>query len=72
MKKRYKIEVECANCANKMEAAANKVDGVRHAAVNFILQTITVDIADERDAQEVMNAVLRACKKIEPDCTISY
>ncbi len=70
MKKTYEIEVDCANCANLMEEAANKVEGVAKAAVNFMTQKMTVDFAEGSDSKTVMKAVLKACKKVEPDCEI--
>lgn len=72
MKKSYKIEVECANCAMKMETEAAKVAGVRQATVNFILQKIIVEFAEGSDPKEVMADVLRVCRKVEPDCTIEF
>ncbi len=70
MKKTYEIEVDCANCANLMEEAANKTEGVAKAAVNFMTQKMTVDFAEGHDPKTVMKAVLKACKKVEPDCEI--
>lgn len=70
MKKTYAIEVDCANCANLMEEAANKIEGVEKAAVNFMTQKMTVDFAEGSDPKAVMKAVLKACKKVEPDCEI--
>lgn len=70
MKKTYEIEVDCANCANLMEEAANKVEGVAKAAVNFMTQKMIVDFAEGSDPKTVMKAVLKACKKVEPDCEI--
>ena len=70
MKKTYEIEVDCANCANLMEDAANKVEGVAKAAVNFMTQKMTVDFAEGSDPKTVMKTVLTACKKVEPDCEI--
>lgn len=70
MKKTYEIEVDCANCANLMEEAANKVEGVAKAAVNFMTQKMTVDFAEGHDPKTVMKAVLKVCKKVEPDCEI--
>ncbi len=70
MKKTYKIEVDCANCANLMEDAAGKVDGVNSATVNFMTQKMIVVFADDANEKTVMSKVLRACKKIEPDCDI--
>lgn len=70
MKKTYKIEVDCANCANLMEDAARKTSGVASAAVNFMAQKMIVEFEDGQDAKEVMQNVLKACKKVEPDCEI--
>lgn len=70
MKKIYKIEVDCANCANLMEGAARKVAGVQSAVVNYMTQKMTVEFADGQDPKAVMRAVLAACKKVEPDCEI--
>lgn len=70
MKKTYKIEVDCANCANLMEDAARKTNGVQNATVNFMTQKMIVEFADGQEPQEVMENVLAACKKVEPDCEI--
>ena len=70
MKKTYKIEVDCANCANLMETAANKTEGVASAVVNFMTQKMTVEFADGSEPKNVMQNVLKACKKVEPDCEI--
>ena len=70
MKKTYKIEVDCANCANLMENAAKKTDGVRNAVVNFMTQKMIVEFEDGQEPKAVMQAVLKACKKVEPDCEI--
>lgn len=72
MKKSYKIEVDCANCANKMEAAANKVNGVAEASVNFMTLKMTIRFEDGADAAEVMPEVLKACRKVESDCEIYF
>ena len=72
MKKSYKIEVDCANCANKMEIAANKVKGVAEASVNFMTLKMTVKFEDGANASEVMPEVLKVCRKIEPDCEIYF
>lgn len=72
MKKTYKIEVDCANCANLMEEAAKKTDGVSNATVSFMTQKMTVEFADGADIKAVMKAILKACKKIEPDCEIDF
>lgn len=70
MKKTYKIEVDCANCALKMEEAAKKVEGVQDAAVSFMTQKMKVEFAEGSDDKAVMQAVLKACKKVEDDCEI--
>ena len=69
MKKTYKIEVDCANCALKMEEATRKV-GVQEAAVSFMTQKMKVEFAEGADERAVMNAVVKACKKVEDDCEI--
>ncbi|MCR4819343.1 MAG: cation transporter [Fretibacterium sp.] len=70
MKKVYKIEVDCANCANKMEDAAKKTPGVRDATVNFMTLKMTVEFEDGQDTASVMKAVRENCKKVEDDCEI--
>ena len=70
MKKTYKIEVDCANCANLMEEATRKTSGVASATVNFMTQKMIVEFEDGQDAKTVMQNVLKACKKVEPDCEI--
>ena len=70
MKKTYKIEVDCANCANLMEDAARKTTGVTAATVNFMTQKMIVEFADGQEPKPVMQEVLKACKKIEPDCNV--
>lgn len=70
MKKTYKIEVDCANCANLMEEAARKTAGVHAATVNFMTQKMLVEFAEDQDSKAVMQDVLSACKKVEPDCEI--
>ena len=70
MKKTYKIEVDCANCANLMEEAARKTAGVAAATVNFMTQKMIVEFAEGQDAAQVMDSVRKACKKVEPDCEI--
>ena len=72
MKKTYKIEVDCANCANKMEQAAKKTDGVADAVVNFMTQKMSVEFDEGRDPKTVMQAVLKNCKKVESDCEIYF
>ena len=70
MKKTYKIDVDCANCANKMEIAANKVEGVNAAAVNFMALKMIVEFEEGQDPKAVMQDVLKNCKKVEDDCEI--
>ena len=70
MKKTYQIEVDCANCANLMEEATKKTEGVADAVVNFMTQKKTVEFAEGQDPNAVMNAVLKNCKKIEEDIQI--
>lgn len=70
MKKSYKIEVDCANCANKMEQAAKKTDGVKDATVNFMMLKMNVEFEEGRNVKEVMQEVRKNCKKVEDDCEI--
>lgn len=70
MKKTYNIEVDCANCALLMENAAKKTEGVENAVVNFMTQKMTVDFTADADENAVMKSVLKACRKVEPDCDI--
>ena len=71
MKKTYQIEVDCAACALKMEEAAKKVAGVKEATVSFMTQKMKVEFAEGADEKAVMKNVLKACKKVEPDCEIT-
>lgn len=70
MKKTYKIEVDCANCANLMEETAKKTEGVKDAVVNFMTQKMSVEFEDGQDVKTVMQAVLKNCKKVEEDFEI--
>ncbi len=70
MKKTYKIEVDCANCANLMEDAARKTAGVQSATVNFMTQKMIVEFAEGQEPKTIMQDVLAACRKVEPDCEI--
>lgn len=70
MKKTYKIEVDCANCANLMEEATRKTEGVAVATVNFMTQKMIVEFAEGTDVKAVMQNVVKACKKVEPDCEV--
>ncbi len=70
MKKTYKIDVDCANCANKMEEAARKTAGVKNATVNFMTLKMIVEFEEGCEPKEVMKAVLSNCKAVEDDCEI--
>ena len=70
MQKTYKIEVDCANCARKMEEATKKVAGVANATVSFMTQKMKVEFEEGAEETAVMQAVLKACKKVESDCEI--
>lgn len=70
MKKTYDIEVDCANCANKMEEAAKATAGVATATVNFMTLKMIVEFEEGADVKSVMKDVLKNCKKVEDDCEI--
>ena len=70
MKKTYKIEVDCANCANLMEDAAKKTAGVKTATVNFMTQKMIAEFEDGQEPGTVMQEVYKNCKKVEDDCVI--
>lgn len=70
MKKTYKIEVDCANCANKMEQAAKATEGVKDAVVNFMALKMSVEFEEGADHKAVMEDVLKNCKKVEDECEI--
>ncbi len=70
MKKTYKIDVDCANCANKMEEAAKNTAGVKDATVNFMMLKMIVEFEHGQDPKAVMKDVLKNCKKVEDDCEI--
>lgn len=72
MKKVYNIEVDCANCANLMEVATNKVDGIKEATVNFMMQRMNVEFEDGVDQRKTMKQVLKACRKVERGCEIEF
>ena len=72
MTKIYNIEVDCANCANKMEEAANKTEGVKSAIVNFMALKLKVDFDEGADEKTVMKKVLKNCRKVEDDCEIYF
>lgn len=71
MKKKFKLtDLDCANCAAKMEDAIKKLDGVNDASVSFMMQKMTID-ADDARFDEIMKKVVEVCKKVEPDCIIN-
>ena len=70
MKKTFKLQdLDCANCAAKMERGISKFDGVRQVNVNFLTQRMTIEADDDR-FEEIMDQVVKTCKKVEPDCVI--
>jgi copper chaperone CopZ len=70
IKKTYELEdLDCANCASKMEERIKKIDGVVSASVSFIMQNLTIE-ADESDLDKIMKQVVKVCRKVEPDCRI--
>ena len=71
MTKKFKLtDLDCANCAAKMEDAIKKLDGVNDASVSFMMQKMTID-ADDARFDETMKEVVEVCKKVEPDCIIN-
>lgn len=70
MKKTYKIDVDCANCANKMEQVAKETAGVKDATVNFMMLKMIVEFEEGQEPKTVMKEVLKNCKKVEDDCEI--
>ena len=70
MKKTYDIDVDCANCANKMQEATKATQGVKDAVVNFMTLKMTVEFEENVDEKQVMKQVLNNCKKVEDDCEI--
>ena len=70
LKKTYKIDVDCANCANLMEVETKKTEGVRDAVVNFMTLKMKIEFEDGVDAKEVMSRVRDNCKRVEKDCEI--
>ena len=72
MKKSYAIEVDCANCANLMEEAAKKTEGVKDCVVNFMALKMNVEFEEGADVKAVMKNVLKNCKKVEDDCEIFF
>ena len=70
MKKKFKmVDLDCANCAAKMENAIRKIDGVQDATVSFMSQLLTVE-ADDSRFEEILDQIVKVCKKVEPDCQI--
>ena len=72
MKKTYDIEVDCANCANKMQETAKNTNGVKDCVVNFMMLKMNVEFEDGVNETEVMKQVLKNCKKVEDDCEIFF
>lgn len=70
MKKTYKIDVDCANCANKMEEAVNNTNGIKKATVNFMTLKMDVEFEDNVDIDSVMKEAIKNCKKVESDIEI--
>jgi len=72
MKKTFQMEdLDCANCAAKMEDAIKKIDGVTSASVNFMTQKLTIE-ADESQFDEIAKQAAKICRKVEPDCTVRF
>ena len=70
MKKKFKLEdLDCANCAAKMEEGIKKIEGVNDATVSFVAQKMTIDAQDDR-FDVIMKEVVKVCAKVEPDCKI--
>ena len=70
MKKKFKLQdLDCSNCAAKMEDAIKKIDGVQDATVSFMTQKMTIE-ADDARFDDIMKEVVAVCKKVEPDCVI--
>lgn len=70
MKKTYMVEVDCANCANKMEVASGKVAGVESVSVNYMAQKMTVEFAEGADPDAVIRDIIKVCRKVERDFEI--
>ncbi len=70
MKKTYKIDVDCANCAAKMEAEASKVEGVKKASINFMMQKMEVEFEENADVKQVMTVVRDSCRKVDDDSEV--
>lgn len=72
MKKTYDIDVDCANCANKMQEATKKTNGIKDCIVNFMTLKMIVEFEDGVNEKDVMKDVLKNCKKVEDDCEIFF
>ncbi len=70
MKKVYKIEVDCANCANKMEEAVRETEGIKEGNVNFMAQKLEIEFEEDADIKTVMKQVIKNCKKVDDDLEI--
>ena len=71
MKKNFKLtDLDCANCAAKMEDAIRKIEGVENASVSFMTQKMTIEAAEDQ-FDRIMQEVVAVCKKVEPDCVIN-
>ena len=71
MKKVYNLsDLDCANCASKMESNISKIEGVKNISVNFMTQKLTIEIEEDKNMDEIMNEIKKVCHKVEPDCTI--
>ena len=70
MKKKFKLtNLDCANCAQKMEDSINKIPGVQNARVSFMMQKLTLE-ADDANFDDIVDQATAICKAIEPECTI--
>lgn len=70
MKKKFKlIDLDCANCAAKMEEGIKKISGVKDASVSFMTKKLVLEADDDR-FDEIMKEVVAVCAKVEPDCKI--
>ena len=71
MKKKFKLEdLDCANCAAKMEEAIRKLDGVTNVSISFMQQKMSIEAEDDKDFDAIMDQVVKVCAKVEPDCKI--
>lgn len=70
MKKTYKIEVDCANCANKMEDAIRKIKGIKDVSINFLTMKLKVEYENNVDIEKINKEIISTCKKVEPDCEL--